>query len=174
MTTRSTTFSDFTGRMITDFSKAVRITVIRHPELEPDRRVELDALTEEVSGVEDRTIEVAEVIFRLADGTTETFILPRAVFDTLAKADPMAAVLERGAQSTVKPSRPRPTGEKVDYSSLEHAGTPHRGRVTEAEAETVRNNLAEINERLAREGHRLIDPSEQTHVERYGLQVTGA
>jgi hypothetical protein len=169
LTTRSTTFSDFTGQMITDFNRAVRITVLRHPELEPGRMVELDALLTEVEGVENRTIEIAEVTFQLADGTSETFILPRAVFDTLAKADPMPSVLERGAQAIVKQPKARPTGERIDYTLLENAGTPHRGRVTEAEAAVVRGNLTEINERLAREGHRLIDPSDPQHAERYGF-----
>jgi hypothetical protein len=41
--------------------------------------------------------------------------------------------------------------------------------VTEAEAEVVRASLTAINERLAREGLRLIDPSDPAHAERYGF-----
>ena len=59
--------------------------------------------------------------------------------------------------------------EKVNYASLEHAGTPHRGRVTEAEAELVRNNLADINERLEAQGHPKIDPNDDKAKKRYGF-----
>jgi hypothetical protein len=57
----------------------------------------------------------------------------------------------------------------VDYSSVEHAGRPHRGVTTDAEKETVRANLDAVNERLAREGHRRIDLADAELVERYGL-----
>ena len=41
----------------------------------------------------------------------------------------------------------------------------------EAEKETVRNNMATINERLKREDIRTIDLDNAEHVERYGLEV---
>ena len=44
--------------------------------------------------------------------------------------------------------------DKLDYSTLEHAGKPHRGKTTDAEKETVRGNLAVINERLMSDGVR--------------------
>ena len=44
-----------------------------------------------------------------------------------------------------------------------------RGKVTEAEAKVVRDNLAAINERLRREGERLIDPTNEAHAARYGF-----
>jgi hypothetical protein len=40
---------------------------------------------------------------------------------------------------------------------------------TEAEKEAVRLNLGAINERLKREGHRIIDPADEAMAERYGL-----
>lgn len=61
------------------------------------------------------------------------------------------------------------SGEKIDYGTLEHAGTPHRGRTTEAEAELVRNNLDEINERLKAGGHPEIDPNDEKAKKRYGF-----
>ena len=45
---------------------------------------------------------------------------------------------------------------KVNYATLEHAGEPHRGRITEAEKELVRTHLDEINQRLAERGMREI------------------
>jgi hypothetical protein len=51
----------------------------------------------------------------------------------------------------------------------EHAGEPHRGRITEAEKELVRGNLEQINARLRQVGLREIDPNDPTMRERYGL-----
>lgn len=60
-------------------------------------------------------------------------------------------------------------GPKVDYATLEHAGTPHRGRTTEAEAQLVRDHLDEINERLKADGHPTIDPTDEKAKRRYGF-----
>jgi hypothetical protein len=66
-------------------------------------------------------------------------------------------------------ARRRTAGERLDYTTLEHAGRPHRGRITEGEKETVRNNLDKINKRLRDEGQREIDPNDSTMKDRYGL-----
>jgi hypothetical protein len=59
---------------------------------------------------------------------------------------------------------------KVNYATLEHAGEPHRGRITEAEKELVRKNLDQVNKRLRDAGLREIDPSDQAMRDRYGLE----
>jgi hypothetical protein len=59
---------------------------------------------------------------------------------------------------------------KVNYATLEHAGEPHRGRITEAEKELVRKNLDQVNRRLRDAGQREIDPSDQAMRDRYGLE----
>jgi hypothetical protein len=72
-------------------------------------------------------------------------------------------------------SRPRSTGEsgsrraKINYATLEHAGEPHRGRITEAEKEIVRNNLDKVNQRLRESGKREIVPDDSEMKQRYGL-----
>jgi hypothetical protein len=58
---------------------------------------------------------------------------------------------------------------KVNYATLEHAGEPHRGRITEAEKELVRSHLDEINKRLSSGGLREIDPADPTTRDRYNL-----
>jgi hypothetical protein len=63
----------------------------------------------------------------------------------------------------------RSSGEETNYATLEHAGRPHRGRISPEEAAFVREHLAEVNERLRAEGKRLIDPTNQEHKEQYGL-----
>jgi hypothetical protein len=59
---------------------------------------------------------------------------------------------------------------KVNYATLEHAGEPHRGRITEAEKELVRKNLDQVNKRLREAGQREIDPGDQAMRDRYGLE----
>jgi hypothetical protein len=58
----------------------------------------------------------------------------------------------------------------LDYATLEHAGKPHRGKTTDAESEIVRNNLDKINERLERDGMRIIRLDDAEMVARYGLE----
>src|SRR5215208_7474463 len=61
------------------------------------------------------------------------------------------------------------TRERVDYTSPEHAGEPHRGTISEDEKRYVRENLEEVNERLEREGHRTIDPNDPEMAARYSF-----
>jgi hypothetical protein len=58
--------------------------------------------------------------------------------------------------------------DKIDYSSPEYAGTPHRGRVSPEEAAYVRANLDAVNARLAAAGMRTIDPGTELAA-RFGL-----
>jgi hypothetical protein len=60
--------------------------------------------------------------------------------------------------------------EKLDYSTLAHAGKPHRGKTTDAEKEIVRDNLDKVNERLERDGMRTIRLDDAEMVARYGLE----
>jgi hypothetical protein len=62
--------------------------------------------------------------------------------------------------------------ERIDYSSPEYAGLPHRGRVPEAEKEYVRNNLEAVNDKRRAQGHDPIDPSDPRQAERYGLTAS--
>jgi hypothetical protein len=61
-------------------------------------------------------------------------------------------------------------GDRLDYATLEHAGKPHKGKVTDTEKQLVREHLDQINQRLAAEGQRTISVADPDHVERYGLQ----
>jgi hypothetical protein len=58
---------------------------------------------------------------------------------------------------------------KVNYATLEHAGEPHRGRITEAEKQLVRDNLDQVNRRLRDTGMREIDPADAAMRDRYGI-----
>jgi hypothetical protein len=61
-------------------------------------------------------------------------------------------------------------GDRLDYATLEHAGKPHKGKVTDTEKQLVRDHLDEINLRLADQGLRTISVADPDHVERYGLR----
>ena len=95
-----------------------------------------------------------------------------AAFDEMATDKPMSELL-----LTARPARAARAGRRakaaaprgVDYDTLEHAGEPHKGRITEAERELVRDHLDAINERLAAQGLRAIDPGDPEHASRYGL-----
>ena len=58
---------------------------------------------------------------------------------------------------------------KVNYASLEHAGEPHKGKITDTERQLVQEHFDEVNDRLVSQGLRTISLADPDHVERYGL-----
>ena len=101
----------------------------------------------------------------LAEGNRKK--LEDALRPFLDKAHP-ANIAQAKTAEAPKRGRRRSEG-RVDYSSPEYAGNPHRGRVTEAEAAYVREHLDEVNARLSSEGLRTLDRSDPKVRERYGL-----
>jgi hypothetical protein len=179
MADRLVKVSDLSGEIIEGEGEHGQLIVEGYPEF-ADTAVTLDVKPEEVEG------EIPEdgdlvVLTYLAPGATSPhrFFMERSVLDKLAGGrqnmqDALDSALR--SQKVLEPRRGRrrrqqqaPAGEKTDYSSPEHAGEPHRGRATEKEQEYVRTHLDEVNERLAREGLRQIDPSDPKMAERYGL-----
>jgi hypothetical protein len=86
----------------------------------------------------------------------------------LDKAHPANVAQAKTAEAPTRP-RSRRGGGRTDYSSPEYAGMPHRGRVTEAEAAYVRDNLTEVNRRRQEAGHAALDPSDEKTKNRYGF-----
>ena len=79
----------------------------------------------------------------------------------------------RPARSGAAPGRRRSggsRGDRLDYTTLEHAGKPHKGKITDTEKQLVHDHLDEINERLTAQGLRTISLTDPEHVERYDLQ----
>jgi hypothetical protein len=172
-------FSDLSGQLITQDDAFTRIVVHEHPELDGGP-VEIEAIDEEALAIEKHALNVA-VLDLYLPGEEE----PRRVVvdaDEFAKMSSERSVGELLiAARPAKKSRTAPAraasakaADKPDYSTLEHAGKPHRGRATEAEQALVRDNLAEVNERLANEGLRTIDPADPEHMERYGFTAETA
>jgi hypothetical protein len=170
-------FSDLSEQLIIEDRDLVRIVVHEHPELDGPP-VEIEAHLDEVAAITDGGLEVA-VVDVLLPGETEPrrLTLDAAVFDKLATTASMAEVIiaARPARRAPKARAAAPPGgDRVDYSSIGHAGKPHRGKVTEAEKLLVREQLADVNERLAAAGLRTIDPADPGHAERYGLESPAA
>jgi hypothetical protein len=165
-------FSDLSGQLIMHDDALARIVVHEHPEL-GDSPVEIEALTDEAEAMEEAALRVAvlDLYFR-DDLEPRRIVLEADVFDKLATDSPMSELLvaaRPARRSSRAPANGAPRGDRLDYATLEHAGKPHKGKTTDTEKQLVRDHLAEINERLARQGIRTISLTDPDHVERYGL-----
>ena len=175
MAQRMVRFSDLTNKIIEDDDAAVRIVVEQHPAL-AHGPVEIEAAADEVEPIRKGALSVVSLTLYPGDGSEpEAVTMEIEAFNKLAGGMDMTDVIRR-AEPAYPPRKharpaPRPATEKLDYSTLEHAGKPHRGKVTEAEKQTVRNNLPTINEQLERAGIRTIDLDNAEHVARYGLDA---
>jgi hypothetical protein len=159
-----TAFSDLTGAEVPE-DKLGKLVVKSHPEL--DAPVFLEALPEEVTGLNKTNLQVVMVEWQPpGESEPQSYMLLVKDFNALARNGDMASLL---ASAPAAKGGRRSSGEEINYATLEHAGRPHRGKISPEEAAFVRDHLAAVNERLAREGHRLIDPSNSEHKERYGL-----
>ena len=165
-------FSDLSGQLIMHDDALARIVVHEHPEL-GDGPVEIETLTDEAEAMEEAALRVAVIDLYLPDDIEPRRIVMEAdAFDKLATQSSMAELLtaarpvRRGAKSSSSGSR----GDRLDYATREHAGKPHKGKITDTEKQLVRDHLDEINERLAGQGLRAISLTDPEHVERYGLQ----
>lgn len=173
MTRRTIHFSDLSSQPILDDADVVRVVVVDHPALDGDA-VEFEAAASELTDVDKGALDVAVIELHPAgEEPPRRLILDAATFDKLAVDRPMEELL-----GSATPVRPTGRAERVppsrgagrpNYATLEHAGSPHRGKVTETEAQLVRDNLDAVNARLAASGQRTIDPADPSMRERYGF-----
>jgi hypothetical protein len=182
MGTKTVKFSDLSGKEVGETDELVRLVVEEHPGFR-QLPITLEVLPEDVEGQLPETDRFVSVLY-YARGSRQPqrLIVSVDAFNGLAKRTDMDTVLSealyaehqaRGAQATGgRRSRGKGTAERserTNYASPEHAGNPHRGRVTEAEREYVRTHLSEVNARLEAAGMRTIDPADPKMQERYGL-----
>jgi hypothetical protein len=170
-------FSDLSGQLIMDDDQLARIVIHEHPEL-GDGPVEIEALTDEAEGIEQAALRVAVIDLYLPDDIVpRRIVLEADAFDKLASQSPMDELLG-AARPVRRGSKPAVSGgsrsDRPDYATLEHAGKPHKGKVTDAEKQLVRDHVDEINQRLAGQGLRTISLTDPDHVERYDLQRLAA
>src|SRR5215471_820926 len=152
-------FSDLSGQLIMHDDALARIVVHEHPEL-GDGPVEIEALTEEAEIIEDGALRVAVVDLYLPDDIEPRRIVMEAdAFDKLATQSSMAELLT-AARPVRRSTRAAASGgsrsDRLDYTTREHAGKPHKGKITDTEKQLVHDHLDEINERLTEQGLRAI------------------
>ena len=165
-------FSDLSGQLIMHDDALARIVVHEHPEL-GDGPVEIEALTEEAEAMEEVALRVAVIDLSMPEDIEPRRIVMEAdAFDKLATHNSMGELLTaaRPVRRSTKSSATTSRGDRLDYATREHAGKPHKGKITDTEKQLVRDHLDEINERLAAQGLRMISLTDQEHVERYGLE----
>jgi hypothetical protein len=148
------------------------------PDPQPRRREPSVARTVMVTDDLDGSSPAEEVQFTY-DGVTWSIDLSEdnrkrlhdALEPFLSKAHPahVAAPSVETPTRTRRASKPKEDGEKIDYATPEHAGFPHRGRVSPEEAAYVREHFDDVQKRLSDAGVRMLDPSDPKIRERYGL-----
>ena len=170
--------SDISGREGTD-EELGRLIVHQHPEFQ-QFPIELDVLPEEIKTLEAATQLVVLEYFAPGARRGERLTVTLEDFNRLApdgtdmKTILFQALIDKPGQPAGRPGRSADgqagrRRSKVDYTTLDHAGEPHRGRITETEKRLVRENLDEVNRRLRAKDMREIDPAEEAMKDRYGL-----
>lgn len=165
-------FSDLSGELIIKDDSLARIVVHEHPEL-GGGPVEIEVHADEARAIDQAAVEVAVVDLYFPDqDEPRRAYMDLAAFDELSTGQPMSELLaaarpaRRGAKSSAaSPAR----ADRLNYASLEHAGRPHRGKVTDEEKQLVREHFDEVNDRLAAAGLRPISLSDPDHLDRYDL-----
>jgi hypothetical protein len=165
-------FSDLSGELIIREDSLARIVVHEHPGLSGGP-VEVEVHADEARAIDQAAVQVAVVdLYFPDDDEPQRAYVDLAAFDALATHQPMSELLAdaRPARRSAKAGSSSPArAERLNYSTLEHAGRPHRGKVTDEEKQLVRDHLDEINDRLAADGLRTISLSDPDHVDRYDL-----
>jgi hypothetical protein len=171
--------SDISGKEADEQSLG-RLVVHEHPEY-ADLPVTLEVLPEEVEALQGASRFVTVEWIAPGARKGERMVVSLDDFNLLSGAGVMESAIQDAliakhrnrprSGAAAGPSAAGRSGRgKVNYATLEHAGEPHRGRITEAEKELVRDNLDQVNRRLRDAGQREIDPSDQAMRDRYGLE----
>ncbi|MTD16689.1 hypothetical protein GIS00_22390 [Nakamurella sp. YIM 132087] len=185
MARKMVVFSDLTGKEIGRPENVAQLRVLQHPELDTPVRLDVDKY--EVLNLASTNVELVTLELVIPDTPPERIVLTVEDFGKLFQSGNAAEALKSASQyapdpvddlprarfgaSVAQRSAPKPATAKIDYSSLEHAGTPHRGRITENEKATVRANLDAVNDRLREAGQRVIDLENPELVAKYDLEV---
>ncbi len=177
-------FSDLSGQMADAAAGGlIPLTVTDYPDADPDQRVRIEVTPDELEKI--GKLSIAAVGLETEPANEEEkrsrFVVPIAKLATLATVGPIEEVLANAEPVTPAKTQKRPNGERrshnqradggplVNYNEPDNAGLPHKGKIGEAEAAFVRENLELVNTRRAAAGHAPIDPSNPEHAKRYGF-----
>jgi hypothetical protein len=169
--------SDLSGKQAQE-GQLGRLVVVEHPDF-AHGPVTLEVLPEEVAGLKTAERFVHLEYYPPGARRPERLTVSLEQFNALAEAGEMSQILRQASSAPQdQPGRARAaTGDgrrgrsraRTSYATLERAGEPHRGRITDAEKDLVREHLDQINRRLRERGLRQIDPNDPTMRQRYGL-----
>jgi hypothetical protein len=182
-------FSDLSGQMADEAAGGlIPLVVTDYPDTDPDQRVRIEVTPDELEKIGKLSIAAVglETEPTNEDEKRSRYVVPIAKLASHTIVGPIEEVLAN-AQPVVPPkpqrrSRGEGTDERrshnqradggplVNYNDPENAGLPHKGKIGEAEAAFVRDNLEVVNERRAAAGHPAIDPSNPAHARRYGFE----
>ena len=176
MAVKTVRVSDLSGKQADDDDLA-KLVIHEHPQYQGP--ITLDVLPDEIGELPESEAYVAIELIQPGSRTGQKTLLSLDHFNKLASGEDMNNILMRVVAEThpLRGQQEAPRGRragakgggKVNYATLDHAGEPHRGRITDAEKELVRTNLEAVNKRLARDGKRTIDPNDESMRGRYGL-----
>jgi hypothetical protein len=121
-----TAFSDLSGAEVPE-DELGQLVIRDHPDLSGPA-VYLEALPKEVTALERVNVPMVTVEWRPPDGEHKTFTLTVADFDKLANNGPTSGLLANAPRAS---SRRSSGSEEINYATLEHAGRPHRGRISQ-------------------------------------------
>jgi hypothetical protein len=174
--TRTVTISDFSGEDIPQGQEA-KLNLLEYPDL--SSAVVLDVSQDEIDKLKLQAKKFALIQVgdeRIAIDASE---LDRHVkgdiYEILAHAQPLDEPRQTFTDAPTRQRRARGTAAasdkvKIDYTSVEHAGSVKRGIVSDGEKQTVREHFDEVNENLAASGQRTLNLHDIAIVERYGLK----
>jgi hypothetical protein len=180
-------FSDLSGQMADEAAGGlIPLVVTDYPDSDPDQRVRIEVTPDELEKI--GKLSIAAVGLETEPTGEEEkrsrFVVPLAKLGTLATVAPIEEVLanaepvlptkqQRRPQNGERRSHNQRTdgGALVNYNDPDNAGLPHKGKIGEAEAAFVRDNLELVNERRTTAGHAPIDPSNPDHAKRYGFDT---
>ena len=133
-------FSDLSGELITRDDTLARIVIHEHPEL-GDSPVEIEALADEAAAIEKAALRVAVVeLYLPGEAEPRRVAMEAAAFDEMAADKPMSELLLTARPARAARRAKAASARGINYDTLEHAGEPHKGRITEAERELVRDS----------------------------------
>lgn len=168
MATRTVVYSDLSGDELDDSNHA-RVQV-KHPD--NPAVLELDCSIEEADKLTNTTLRLIEFTIFAGDRAPRKALMETKAVDSLFKdfdkALEGARKAEPGRVAAVKKSAAK-TGPGIDYSTPENAGKLHRGRITDAEAEWVRDNQDKASYNREQQTGKPIDFSDAAEQKRYGM-----